>query len=494
MWFQIVLALILIYILANLKGLQEYYYKWRTARNIPHFGHVPFIGSIPFIPLEFDKFTQFYLDFAAKTLEQGHTVMAGWFFNELSVVPLDADAVKVITNSSVELKKGRDYKFVERWLGPALLLGDGERWHKTRKLVTPGFHFQKLEEYAPIIDRHCRTMISNLRQIEDGVEVNLYGNVKNLALDIIAETAMGVHLDAQNNSETPYVKAVKHFNALAMIVSQKPHYFFFNAFLWKLTGYEKDTVETLKILKELTDKVIQERVEERKEDSESYHITQKPDFLGILLKAYEDGELPFENLREEVDTFMFAGHDTTSHAVAWTIWALATHPEVQEKLYQELISEFTNDDDFTSPRLKGLPYLDKVFKESMRICSPVPITQRQLVNEIQMGGYTIPIGTTIHISPLVLHWNKKAFPNPEKFDPERFAEGKQIPPEYIPFSAGPRNCIGQKFATREAKIMIAHLIYNFKINADLPFDKNLKTAEVVLAPKLGVPVRLYKRF
>ncbi|CAD5222187.1 unnamed protein product [Bursaphelenchus xylophilus] len=493
MWLQIFIALFILYVFANLKELKDYLYKIKVARNIPNFGHVPFIGSILYVPLEFEKFTQFYIDFAKKTLDEGHSVMSAWFFTDFTVVPLTGDAVKVITNSSVELKKGRDYKFVERWLGPALLLGDGERWHKTRKLVTPGFHFQKLEEFAPIMDRHCRTLVSNLRQIEDGVDANIFSNIKNCALDIIAETAMGVHLDAQRNAETPYVQAVKTFNKLAVIASQKPHYFFFNELGWKLSGYEKETVKTLDILKDMTDKVIKERVEQQ--DHGEFHEVQKPDFLGILLKSYAEGELPFENLREEVDTFMFAGHDTISHAVGWTIWSLACHQDVQEKLHQEIETEFSGrDDEFVSPKLKSLPYLEKVFKEALRIFSPVPIYEREVVNEIEMGGFTIPKGTTVQISPLVLHRNSKAFPDPEKFDPERFADGRQIPSEYIPFSAGPRNCIGQKFAQREAKLMIAHLVHNFKITTDIPFEKNLKTTEVVLAPTLGVPVKLHKRF
>jgi cytochrome P450 len=202
-----------------------------------------------------------------------------------------------------------------------------------------------------------------------------------------------------------------------------------------------------------------------------------------------------EQLREEVDTFMFAGHDTTSHAVAWTIWCLATHPDIQERVYNEITAEFGQSDaDFKTNRIKDLKYLDMVLKEAMRLFAPVPFFQRKLKNDMELCGHLIPKNTTLSVSPFVLHRNPKIFPEPRKFNPENFAEGKEYASNaFIPFSAGPRNCIGQKFAVREAKIMLAHLLFNFKFTTDHNIMDNLPVVETVTRPSLGVPVKACSR-
>lgn len=104
----------------------------------------------------------------------------------------------------------------------------------------------------------------------------------------------------------------------------------------------------------------------------------------------------------------FAGHDTTAHAVCWTMWCLATHPESQEKIYNELIDAFGNSDtDFKTNRLKELKYLDMVFKESMRLFAPVPFFQRELKTDQEIGGHLIPKNTTLSLSPFLIHRNPK---------------------------------------------------------------------------------------
>lgn len=174
-------------------------------------------------------------------------------------------------------------------------------------------------------------------------------------------------------------------------------------------------------------------------------------------------------------------------------WCLATHPEEQEKLYSE-IAETLAGADFKSTKIKELKYLDMVLKEAMRLFAPVPFVQRTIKSDMTIDGHLIPKNTTLAISPFMLHRNPKTFPDPNKFDPERFGEGKEYPPTaFIPFSAGPRNCVGQKFAVREAKIMLSHLVINFKFSTHYNMLDNLPLSEPIAAPKLGIPVKIVPR-
>ncbi|KAI6192930.1 hypothetical protein M3Y99_01903300 [Aphelenchoides fujianensis] len=353
------------------------------------------------------------------------------------VLPLDHLALKNVMNSTTEITKGKDYRFFEKWLGPGLLLGDGERWHKTRKLVTPAFHFSKIEEYAETMDAHARTLVEILSAKANGEVVDLYNPLKLCALDIIADTTMGVQLQAQQKSDQPYVQAVEKFNYYACNTPAD--------WVWKWFGYQKETDEAVEVLHAFTNNVIKERMKIFKDEQENREssVKHRPNFLDLMLHLQDSEKLSKDHLREEVDTIMFAGHDTTSHYLSWFMWSMATHPEIQQRVYEEIVDHFGHSDaEFGTSRVKEL---------------------------------------------------KQIFEHPLKFDPSRF-EGKEYPPlSFIPFSAGPRNCVGQRFATLEAKIVICHLLYNFKLETDLKLEDNPILFEVVLRPTRGVPVRLTKR-
>lgn len=155
-------------------------------------------------------------------------------------------------------------------------------------------------------------------------------------------------------------------------------------------------------------------------------------FLDLMIEYNSENQITMEQLREEVDTFMFAGklfdafnfqffnlysltfltlipgHDTTAHAVIWSTWCLATHPDIQERLYNEIADNFGKSGaDFRTNKLKELKYLDAVFKESMRLFAPVPFIQRTLKEDQMIGGHLIPKNTSVSISPFMLHRSPK---------------------------------------------------------------------------------------
>lgn len=216
--------------------------------------------------------------------------------------------------------------------------------------------------------------------------------------------------------------------------------------------------EVLKVLHEFTDNVIRSR---RKELLNNVAIAdtsiediggkRKMALLDLLLESSVEGQpLSDIDIREEVDTFMFAGHDTTSSAISFVLYNLAKYPVVQRKVYEEVNSVVgVSRQNVSLKELNNLHYLDLVIKETLRIYPIVPYFGRKLSEDVNVMGYTLPQYSNVYISPFIMGRNENIFPDPMKFNPERFdvetTVEKMNPFAYVPFSAGPRNCIGKPF-------------------------------------------------
>nr|CDJ98403.1 Cytochrome P450 domain containing protein [Haemonchus contortus] len=261
------------------------------------------------------------------------------------------------------------------------------------------------------------------------------------------------------------------------------------------SSYGSEYDHHLKIVSDFTRKVISERMAERGEGKAIGR--EKKAFLDLLLDVQAEGNLSYEDIREEVDTFMFEGHDTTASGMGWTLWCVACNSDIQKKIHEEMDEIFgSSDRSCTSDDLKSMKYLEKCIKESLRLRPPVPNFTRKLENDVDIDGLTIPKGCSIMITPAMIHGNPKVYDNPHVYDPERFSEEniqKRHPYAYIPFSAGPRNCIGQKFALIEEKTVLSWFFRRYSIRSRLPTEANIPLPEIILKPSLGFPVTLSKR-
>ena len=174
-----------------------------------------------------------------------------------------------------------------------------------------------------------------------------------------------------------------------------------------------------------------------------------------------------QEIQDEVDTFMFEGHDTTTSGMCWTLYCLAKHPEHQDKVREEVRNVLMGRDWLEYDDLKELKYTQWCIKEALRLYPPVFVISRKATKNLELDGHQIPEGMQVNIDIRSIHHNADTWENPTKFDPLRFhpsnTEGRH-PYAYIPFSGGQRNCIGQNFALNEQKVVIASIVNRFKIS------------------------------
>lgn len=275
-------------------------------------------------------------------------------------------------------------------------------------------------------------------------------------------------------------------------------------FFYKFTEMYRNEKRILKVLHGFTDRVINSRRnelingEKAVEQKENSGIKRKKALLDVLLEATVDGKrLSNEDIREEVDTFMFEGHDTTTSGISFCLFNIAKYPEVQRKIFEEIETEVgMNDNVLTLQNLNQLHYLELVVKESLRLYPSVPYFARKLTEEITINDFTLPKDLNLVISPYLMGRDPNIFSDPLEFNPERFnveTTSEVVNPyAYVPFSAGPRNCIGQKFAVYEMKSIICKIIRSFELSVSKEHEPQV-FCDLVLKTENGIILNIRKR-
>ena len=237
--------------------------------------------------------------------------------------------------------------------------------------------------------------------------------------------------------------------------------------------------ESIKLMHDFTENIIMERRQSLEQsinvetpaeaEEDEFGLKKRMALLDVLLQSTIDGmPLTNEDIREEVDTFMFEGHDTTTSGISSTLYLISRHPEVQQKIIEEIKTVLGTDKEraVSLRDLGELKYLECVIKESLRLYPPVPIIGRYFTEDVIIRGNKIPAGTNFTVGIYVTLRDPMYFPEPDSFKPERFLDdsiNKMHAYAYIPFSAGPRNCIGQKFALLEMKSTISKVLRHFEL-------------------------------
>ncbi|XP_022170397.1 cytochrome P450 4C1-like [Myzus persicae] len=390
----------------------------------------------------------------------------------------DPDDLKILLSNTQNIKKGPEYKMLKPWLNEGLLLSSGQKWHSRRKLLTNTFHFKTLGMYNPSINKHSRILVDKLldASAKGDEKISIADYVTLCSLDIICETIMGTEMNSQEGESVQYVHSIKC--ACRSVIERIFKFWLWNGLVYKMSGSGQRFFKSIKVLHEFTDNVIKSKraslntseIEKVQPDSK-LEKTQKKSFLDLLLSVLNNTQeqMNDRDIREEVDTFLFEGHDTSSISMTMTLVLLGIYPDIQDQARDEVRSIFGDSDrDATMEDLNAMKYLEAVIKESLRLYPSVPGITRELQTPLQLKNYIIPPMTTIAVYPFILHRNEDIYPNAEEFIPERFLDEEnkaKFQFGYLPFSAGARNCIGQKYAMNQMKIVVSTILRNAKFES-----------------------------
>ncbi|CAN7996056.1 unnamed protein product [Ixodes hexagonus] len=428
--------------------------------------------------------------------------------NQLHVIIFKAELFENILNNQKTMEKSFNYKLLHSWLGTGLLTSSGAKWKKRRRLLTPAFHFRILENFVAPMNQHARNMVQSLRQHSGNDETDIVPYSAACTLEVLLETIMGGTSHKKEEDIESYFDAVKTLTLQVILRSQTP-WLQLDPIYFR-TDFGRTYKECVSVVHNFTRKVIENRrkelVSERTTDpalsKNSNELGEKRllTFIDILLQHSLDFEalLTDDDIREEVDTFMFEGHDTTAMAISWCLYLIGLHSEAQMKVQEELddILGGVLERDITSEDLKKLKYLDRVIKECQRLYPSIPFVGRTATEEFKLGKYLIPMGANVGLVIYALHRDPDVFPKPEEFNPDRFLPENIATRHiysYVPFSAGPRNCIGQKFASMEVKIILGHILRSFTLKSVDPRDKILLSLDVTLRSAKGLKINFNPR-
>ncbi|KAM4707689.1 cytochrome P450 4V2-like [Discoglossus pictus] len=506
MWVAAAVILLTLLAFSILPLLTDYIRKWQVLKPIPGVATAyPLVGNALHLK---PGGVEFFLQIIEYTeVFRNLPLIKLWLGPIPLLILYHAETVEPILSTSKHMDKAYPYKFLHPWLGTGLLTSTGDKWRTRRKMLTPTFHFAILAEFLEVMNEQSKVLVEKLKKHVGEKSFNCFMDVTLCALDIILETAMGKKIQAQSNSDSEYVQAIYKMSDTIHRRQKMP--WLWPDFIFRCFKIGKQHDRDLKILHSFTNKVILERAQEMKaadakkgqdgSDSESNKPKKRSAFLDMLLKATDDAgnKLSYQDVREEVDTFMFEGHDTTAAALNWSLFLMGSHPEVQKKVHEELDEVFGKSDrPVTMDDLKNLRYLEAVIKEALRLYPSVPFFARTVTEDCTIRGFRVPKGVNIIIIPYALHRDPEYFPEPEEFRPDRFlpenASGRN-PYAYVPFSAGLRNCIGQRFALMEEKVVLSAILRNFTVQATQKREELCLVGELILRPQDGMWIALKHR-
>ncbi|ORY07247.1 cytochrome P450 [Basidiobolus meristosporus CBS 931.73] len=451
-----------------------------SSREIPTPPTVPLFGTIPHLLPDIVgslfKFFQEYdtpllqtFNFQTRTLTTNHPDIAELFAQETEYF------TKRITLPFAEVKAiGGDGLFTTS--------SDEEIWKLAHKLLMPAFSAAAMKAYAHEMALLAKKLVNVVSEISTEPEPVLIAPwMTKITFETIGKVGFGFDfglLESKDAPIHPFIDAMSFCLREVRTRATRSQY-------WKKlpiwSNYQFDRM--MQLMKDTVDDVIIQR-----KNSPDAQNSSK-DLLGFMLNARDKAtgqKLPDEVIRDQVVTFLIAGHETTSNTLAWCLYNLARHPAALKKVLQELANIGIADDELpTIAQVSGMKYLSQVLKETLRMYPPLASLQKFCIKDCKLPfGYAIEKGTVAQINIYSLHHNPNIWKDPEVFNPDRFTsveESKRSRYSWLPFSTGPRACIGMQFALQEAKIILAMLLkkFEFILPDDRPIHYDISSGNII---------------
>lgn len=467
------------------------------------------------------------------------SVARGWLGYHLVVFLTEPSDIELILNSYVHLTKSSEYRFFKPWLGDGLLISSGDKWKSHRKLIAPAFHQNVLKTFIDVFNDNSLAVVARMKK-EVGKVFDVHDYMSEVTVDILLETAMGSNRTGENKEGFDYAMAVMkmcdilHSRQMKIHLRMDP--------IFNMTKTKKEQERLLGIIHGLTRKVVKQKKElfeknllegklpspslseiiakEEEKVVEPVVISQgsllrddldaidendigekrRLAFLDLMIETAKTGaDLSDEEIKEEVDTIMFEGHDTTAAGSSFVLCLLGIHQDIQDKVYKEIYQIFGDSKrKATFNDTMEMKYLERVIFETLRMYPPVPAIARKLTQEVNLAShnYLVPAGTTVVIGTYKLHRREDIYPNPDVFNPDNFLPERTSNRHYysyIPFSAGPRSCVGRKYAMLKLKVLLSTVLRNYRIVSNLKESDFKLQADIILKRTDGFRIQLEPR-
>ncbi|NXV45899.1 CP3A9 protein, partial [Uria aalge] len=382
----------------------------------------------------------------------------------------------------------------------AITLAEDEQWKRIRTVLSPTFTSGKLKEMFPIIKHYGEILVKNVqKRVEKDNCLPMKDIFGSYGMDVVTSTSFGVNIDSMNNPKDPFVREMRKlvkFDFFAPVFIITFIFPFLTPILAKMNVsiFPSDAVD-----------FFMRSISKIRQDREKETHKGRVDFLQLMIESQNSGNeanhydkaLTDTEILSQAFIFIFAGYESISSTLSYVAYELATHPDVQQKTLEEIDSILPNKAPLTYDAMMQMEYLDMTVSETLRLYPLGGRLERTCKRDVEINGVTIPKGTVVIIPPYTLHHNPEYWPNPEEFRPERFSkENKETidPYTYLPFGAGPRNCIGMRFALLTLKVAITALLQHFTFQTCKDTQVPLKlSSQGFLAPEKPIVLKLVPR-
>jgi cytochrome P450 len=417
------------------------------------------------------------LDFVVRARDQlGDIVRLRFPFVRAYLVAHPDDIKHIIQDNHDNYTKDNiDYRLLRRGLGNGLLTSDGPYWVRQRRLIQPIFHRERVVRMGAVMAQEAQRLARDWeRRGVDRQPLDVAAEMTRVALAIVARALFSV--DIAQHAQVIGAALTNMNEAMAQAGLSA-------IFPFLPSRSNRRTRSARRALDSVIWKIIAER---------RASANWPDDLLSLLLSARDQqtGQpLSDMQVRDEVATFLLAGHETTANALAWTWYLLGLNPDAEAKLHAEVAQVLRG----RPPGVDDLPrlgYATKVIEESLRLYPPAWAISRSNIEEDELAGYRIRRGSLIYISQYVTHRHPEFWPDPDRFDPERFTpERTAARPKYayFPFSGGPRACIGSQFALAEAVLILCTIAQRWRLRL-VPDHPVQMYPLVTLRPRNGIKV------
>ncbi|XP_037028672.1 cytochrome P450 4g1-like [Bradysia coprophila] len=516
------------------------FYYWMQNRRIAKLGNL--IPGPPTLPLlgnahiVIGKNHNEIMELALKLGKKYTNVARVWIGPKLVVILTNPSDIEIILNSNVYIQKSDEYRFFKPWLGNGLLISNGDHWRSHRKLIAPAFHQNVLKSFVGTFNSNSLNVVKRMEK-EVGKVFDIHDYMSETTVDILLETAMGHKRMGENDDGFKYAMAVMKMCDILHARHIKAYLRFDSVF--NLTNVKKQQEKLLSIIHGLTKRVIKEKkalyeknlsegnvpspslaeiiaddyvektptkkvegLRDDLDDIDENDVGEKRRlaFLDLMIEAAKNGaNLNDDEIKEEVDTIMFEGHDTTAAGSSFALCLMAIHQDVQSRVYKELKSIFGDSSrECTFADTMEMKYLERVILESLRMYPPVPMIARKINEDVQLASenYVLPAGCTVVIGTFKVHRREDIYPNPEVFNPDNFLPERTQNRHYysfIPFSAGPRSCVGRKYAMIKLKILISTILRNYRVKSNLKESDFRLQGDIILKRSDGFRIEIEPR-